>query len=617
MNLARTFGTLLLHVYQRNAGSRVRVDDTVEAMLFQNPCTYMDPYTFRFVMSLNYELYGAAFAKVYRLKNGTPWTLAPIAATKLRTDVRDGRLIYIYDQTGEVIPREDMVVLMNTTMNGLVPLKVLDYIRTDIALANSAKQMQENFYSRGTNVGGIIYVPPGTDKAKKDEAKESFITGYSGAANAFKIAVIDERFKYTPISINSKSAEFLEAQKWTVTEVARRFGVPESFAGGNTQEKYSNAEQKDIDLVRFSILPRAVSWQDGFNRIFSDRSYFVRLNLNGLMRGDVAARGTWYTQMLNSGVFCVNDVRALEDMDPIPNGDVFFMPMNYVPRDIAIKTNPYTGVANETVKAVRKALDGLRFADVTDVRETPLVDKRMIERQFVEERKTAVASSRKALERLVRHQLKKEIDELVALASTASGASDVLEQFKITLDRIAHEFGDSYVSAFATIATKLQPIVQRQVSTGGELDAEALDKFLKAYGYKAADRHALYRAQAAEKALSDIPDDQLQGAVDDMTQAWITDVPAEESSAELHRSSNALTTWMYGALGVTYMHVVTSSGCCDFCEKLDGRVVEVNGAILKKGDDVDDGAGNVLHINKTLKHPPFHRGCECSVAPGK
>jgi len=65
------------------------------------------------------------------------------------------------------------------------------------------------------------------------------------------------------------------------------------------------------------------------------------------------------------------------------------------------------------------------------------------------------------------------------------------------------------------------------------------------------------------------------------------------------------------------MHVVASADSCEFCHRLDGRVVEVNGNVLSKGEDVDDGSGNIMHISKSKKHPPFHTGCECSVAPGR
>ena len=609
VNLARTFGSLPMHAYTRLPnGTRSTDSKSAEAILLKHPCPHMNPYSFRFAMSLNFELYGVAYAKIHRSTTGKPIALYPIASTLVQPMVKDGSLCYLYANTGEYISRKDMLVVMNLTTNGIIPLAPLDYIKQDLAVADAAKTMQHNWFSRGTMLGGIVKVPANTNKETKDEIRTSFQTGFGGSGNSFKTAVIPDNTTYEPVKIDSKSAEFQEAQKWTVAEVARRFGVPEAFAGGSIRETYANAEQRGIDLVQYSILPRSVAWQDAFNDALfpHDDARYMKINLNGLLRGDAATRSAYYHNALMDGWMSANDVRSLEDMDPIDYGDLYMVPMNYVPRKVAATTNPYTYKA-----MTQETRDG-------DTHTTRIEDMRRLEDlSYMAERSAASASQRKVIEKLARKQLKAEIDALNALIDSGITASELLEKFRLATERIAREFGDQYVEAFSAIAKKIQPIVQRQVKTGTPVDADAFERFVKTYAYAASDRHAASRNGALEKTLSGISDDQIKDTVITATQNWITTVPNQQASEETNRSANAMTVFLFAALGVTYMHVVASIDACEFCRKLDGRVVEVNGNVLSKGEDVDDGSGNIMHISKSKKHPPFHDGCECSVAPGR
>lgn len=611
MNLARTFGSLPIHAYTRLPnGTRSTDTNSPEAILLRHPCPYMNPYAFRFCMSINFELYGVAYAKIIRSTVGKPIALHPIASTLVIPTVSDGRLGYQYSPTGEIIPKRDMLVILNLTANGILPLSPLEYVRKDLAVADAAKVMQHNWFSRGTMLGGIVKVPASTNKTTKDEIREQFQTGFGGSANSFKTAVIPDNTSYEPVKIDSKTAEFQEAQKWTVSEVARRFGVPEAFAGGSVKETYANAEQRGIDLVQYAILPRSVAWQDAINDALfpHDASRYVKINLNGLLRGDAATRSAYYHNALMDGWMSANDVRSFEDMDPIEYGDLYMVPMNYVPRSVAATTNPYTYQGITTTNE----------SQIGRIASKPMFDARRMEDLFyMAERSAASASQRKAIEKLARRQLAKEIKALEDLLASGTNSADLLEQFRLATEKIAREFGDRYVEAFSAIAKKIQPIVQRQVKTGASIDADAFDKFVKAYGYAASDRHASARVFALSKSIEGLPDDQVGDAVSDATQNWVATVPNHEAQTETNRSSNAMTVFLYGALGVSVMHVVATSDACEFCKKLDGRAVEVNGYVLKAGENVDDGEGNVMHISKSKKHPPFHDGCECSVAPGR
>lgn len=156
MNLARTFGSLPIHAYSKNNDGSRKIDTTSpEAILIRLLCPYMNPYAFRFCMSINFELYGVAYAKIVRSSLGKPIALHPIASTLVVPMVTDGKLSYQYTPSGECIPKADMLVILNLTANGILPLSPLEYVKKDLAVADTIQMMAR----RLTGVAGGVDQP--------------------------------------------------------------------------------------------------------------------------------------------------------------------------------------------------------------------------------------------------------------------------------------------------------------------------------------------------------------------------------------------------------------------------------------------------------------------------
>jgi hypothetical protein len=54
--------------------------------------------------------------------------------------------------------------------------------------------------------------------------------------------------------------------------------------------------------------------------------------VDGLLRGDSAARGEFYTKQFNIGAMNQDEIRAAENRDPLPNGEgqKFYVPLNMI-----------------------------------------------------------------------------------------------------------------------------------------------------------------------------------------------------------------------------------------------------------------------------------------------
>ena len=138
-------------------------------------------------------------------------------------------------------------------------------------------------------------------------------------------------FKAT--SIGNDAAQFLQTRRFQVEEIARMFRIPLAYMGDmSNSSTRANVEQQSIDFVRNTILPWVKRWEAEFNRkLFTEKEqgkYRVRFNLDGLLRGDIETRYSSYATARQWGWLSVNDIRTLENLPSVENGDLYITPLN-------------------------------------------------------------------------------------------------------------------------------------------------------------------------------------------------------------------------------------------------------------------------------------------------
>ena len=178
---------------------------------------------------------------------------------------------------------------------------------------------------------------PGTIKDPQ-RVREAWQSQFGGSSNSGKIAVLEEGMKYTPISISPEQAQFLETRKFQINEIARIFRVPPHMVGDLEKSSFSNIEQQSLEFVKYTLDPWVVRWEQSIARsLLSEnekKQYFVKFNLEGLLRGDYASRMNGYATARQNGWMSANDIRELENLDRIPaeeGGDLYLINGNMLP----------------------------------------------------------------------------------------------------------------------------------------------------------------------------------------------------------------------------------------------------------------------------------------------
>jgi HK97 family phage portal protein len=606
-NLCRTFAALPVHLYTEAGVSHDVVRSGAGAAVLKKPCAYMTSYQWRFVMAFNYEVFGVAYAILEKSSLGAVIAMYPVSPRLMLPQWIDGRLMYRYSPTAQLLDPHNVLAVHNTPVGFSSVLCPVEYARKDIEMSASSKSLQTNYYKRGTTIGSVLTVPRNTDKEVKKQLQAMFSNEFAGAANAYKNIIVEDGMKYEPIRLEEKdSAKMTEAQSWTLLEVCRRFGVPPFFAGDLTKATYANSEQQGTQLVQYAIQPRTKSWEDALDDKICRANEYVKFSLGGLMRGDHAARSAFYHNAILDGWMTVNEVRSLEDLNPVKDGDVLMFPMNYTSLANAVKAQPYSPSL------------GMEAAPRHQNKQF-LGEKRIRDLAYLEETRNATSSYRAQIERIIRKQLKLEIAEIRRLIATnqGNGVQKVVDDFRAFCEKTAGAFSQEYTAVYQAMLQRLVPVVQKKVNTGDEVSSDAGDAYAATYAQGMAGRHGNARAGEMERALTGHQEDELEAVASDVAQNWVENVPVTESTDETNRAGNAFNLFLYSQLGVRFMHVVAAPDACEFCSRLDGQVCEVNGTVLAKGASMDDGQGNVRTIKKNMKHPPWHGHCACGIAPGR
>ena len=138
--------------------------------------------------------------------------------------------------------------------------------------------------------------------------------------------------KYTPISISPEQAQFLETRKFQINEIARIFRVPPHMVGDLEKSSFSNIEQQSLEFVKYTLEPWLVRWEQSMARSLltpsEKREYFIKFNVDGLLRGDYASQMSGYATARQNGWMSANDIRELENLDRIPaedGGDLYLI----------------------------------------------------------------------------------------------------------------------------------------------------------------------------------------------------------------------------------------------------------------------------------------------------
>jgi HK97 family phage portal protein len=237
--------------------------------------------------------------------------------------------------------------LKGLSTDGRMGRSVLADAREMFGIALATQEHAASFWSRDATPSVVLQHPGKLGEKAKRNIEESFEAIYGRTKDKRRTAVIEEGMTISQLSLTANDSQFLETRQFQRSEIAGWFHVPPHMIG-DTEKSTSwgtGIEQQQIGFVTLTLAPDLVNWEQRLALdLLSDADrerFFFKFNTNALMRGDSASRGMFYRVMREVGAYSANDIRALEDMNPIAgtDGDTYLQPTNLAP----IGSNPLAG----------------------------------------------------------------------------------------------------------------------------------------------------------------------------------------------------------------------------------------------------------------------------------
>lgn len=354
-------------IYLMDGETRERVPDhPAVRLLTGRPTEALTAFDYHKLMESRRIAYGNAYALILRDKWGQPVELLPIAPGYMLPILdTNAKLWYvgINPKTNEYRKfwPTDVLHYKAFSTDGLEGISYLRRGAETIEAALQAQRYESNYYRNGGQVSGILTTDtdlsprPATIGGEKVDIKSKIRAEWesihSGADNAYRIAVLDNGLKYTPLTATNRDAQFIESKAASVEDIARLFNIP-FYKLGAGKESYAANTQAAIEYIQRTLSPIVSEHeQEDTHKLLLEsecsRGLQLRRNMMGELRGDWTARAAWYKSMREIGAYSVDDIRALEDLPDVPGGDDRLASLNYVPledwRDLSRRRNGADG----------------------------------------------------------------------------------------------------------------------------------------------------------------------------------------------------------------------------------------------------------------------------------
>jgi len=541
------------------------------------------------------------------------WPLRPDKMEDMQRGA-NGQMYYLYrmpDQTLRAIPSYRIHHLKGLG-NGLMGYSpIMQAAKQAIGLSLAAEEYGARFYSNGARPGLILRHPGKLSEAAAKRLKESYAYEHQGLSNAHRTKILEEGMDVTTIGIANNEAQFLETRKFQVTEIARIFRVPPHMLADLDRATFSNIEQQSINFVMYTLMPWLVRHEQAIYRDLltegERHTMFAKYHVEGMLRGDTLSRYQSYQVAVNNTILTPNEIRELEDRNPIEGGDVLFTPVNLVTLGATPAPLPAAAPTVEPAPAQARLL--------VEVAQPALLPAPQEKRADDVARRALMNRHVRLFEDAASRAVKRESSDIRKAAKSKLGKRDA-ESFATWLESFYKQLRIWFPDYFRPLMQSYAETMMASVA--GELGGEpaALDDTLRQWieGYLA--NYTEVYAVGGEKQLRALlaeaeNEEDAQAKIEERMDGWEATKAGKEGFAQAFEAGNALAVYGYAAGGVSILRWSARGESCPMCRKIDGQRIKIGGAFFEAGDTVTAEGVEPLPVVRTIKHGPLHSGCDC------
>jgi HK97 family phage portal protein len=473
-------------------------------------------------------------------------------------------------------------------------------------------------------------IGPLKDGASLQKFKDGWTEQFAGKRGLSTIAVMPQGIEIDQIvKIPNNEAQFVETAKFLKEDLAQIYMVPMHRLQALDRATFSNIEHQGLEYVQYALLPWLNAQEEVIERAFlsaEDRErYFIRHNVDGLLRGDFKTRMEGSAMAVQWGLATINERRALENLPAIEGADDLLVPLNMVKlKDL---TAPEPPSDTEPPAAADEPADDPQ--DNEDQRQI-----RLNRAAGMGEAELRGAISRRELTRRLIPRIERALQrEIEIQGKQIRGEGVPLLRFEernaLTFVSWLEEYAKSreanvraaVAPIFDTLATVIAESANADVKA--EIGADQIAPFAARWSelFAASFTTATIRQlqSVALEAQAHFESDPID-EVSRRTEEWedgLNGKPRAGKDAEREgfKLANGVAALVFTSAGFGLVWA-TFGRNCPLCSAMRGKRVSGGQAFLEPGEFNPAGAERPIKIKRRLKSPPLHRGCDCGLVPG-
>ncbi len=357
-NVSEDVGKLPLKLFRKEGDSRFEVTDHPAVRLLQfQPNPEMDAMSFREAMNAQAMGWGNAYAEIQRDIMGNAialWPLRPdrVTVRRDRTTLKVFYRVTALDGQVSDIFSKDILHIHGLGFDGVVGYNIVQFASQSIGAAIAMDKFAGSYFANGMHQSGNLEHPANLSEDAQTRLRKQLQADYGGADQAHQTLILEEGMKFVTNVIDPKASQMIETRRFSVTEFCRWMRVPPHKVADLTKSAFSNIEQQNIEYVQDGITGWCKRWELAlWIKILSEQDkrdgLFFSHVVEGLLRGDLKTRSEAYTSFWNTGVMSINEIRRLENMNPVDGGDTHFVPMNFTSLENAQNQTQTNAVIND------------------------------------------------------------------------------------------------------------------------------------------------------------------------------------------------------------------------------------------------------------------------------
>jgi HK97 family phage portal protein len=274
-------------------------------------------------------VHGNSYTRVFRDNQGQVVNLVNLNPEKVEVERSAvGRKIYRYEGENKVLSGDEIIHIVDLILPGeLKGMSRVETLKQALGLNIALSDYASRFFGTGASASGIIEFPGNLTSEQAKQLADGFDSRHrNGTRRAHKTGVLSGGAKFVATQTDPEKSQALESRKFAVEEIARAFNVPLHLLGVPGTASYASVEQNNLQFVSMTLRPLAEKVEAAFSRLLPGDG-FIKFNFNDLLRADLEARIRSYSVGTQAGFYSTNDVRRLEDLPPVDQGDQYRVPL--------------------------------------------------------------------------------------------------------------------------------------------------------------------------------------------------------------------------------------------------------------------------------------------------